>query len=131
MKIIKKHLLPLVKALSFDMTLKEGRIARDFRKQMLEFYSEMDKDRVALAEKYCKKTEDGKSEFTEEGNFKFEQEGLDVFVKEVNELIEETVEIQGDEKVLLELLEKTEAKVSPDDIVLIDKAIEDIKAGMV
>lgn len=127
MKITKKFLLPVIKALSFDMTLKEGRIARDFRKQMAERYNELDADRIALAEKFCNKDEEGKSEMTPEGNFKFDKENLDTFLKEVNELTAEVIEIDGDQDVLVGLLEKTEAKLSPEDITLVDDFIASLE----
>ena len=77
--------------------------------------------RMNLIKKYGEKDENGELVTDDKGNCKIENENIDEFTKELNELIETTVEINAN-KIKMDLLEDID--FTPSDMAMLEPFID-------
>lgn len=102
------------------LNLAESRRRDVYLKPVLTALETFYKDRNTIFEKFCTKKEDGTPDIHEE-KYSFPPESLDELNKEIEVLLNETVEIPGDVK---DLLEKSEYKPKIGEAEQIDELLK-------
>lgn len=108
MQVEKKHLEIFFQALKGTegvLSLKESRIRDAFMKPLGEATETFYKERTAIYEQFCDKTEDGKPDITD-NKYHFKQEVLEEVNKELLTLANETVDLNPHPEIK-EIMEKT------------------------
>lgn len=129
MKLKKKHLeLTITLIDKTELSLADSRIRDRSIKALLEQYKTFTEEKGKVLEKFCDKDEEEKPITTalENGSvqYTFTGEGaLDNVTKEINTLLEEEVDIEGDNTKIKEFIEATNYKPKVGEMELIDEIL--------
>lgn len=128
MLIKKEYLLSLIKALQYDTTPQKFRAKRKVLEPLEKFYLQLEEDRINICTNLCDKKEDGTPALNEEGNFTFtDKERAEQFIKEINELTNETVDIESTKEELEHFVfDLSTIKLTDEENILLAKAIENL-----
>lgn len=111
------------------VSLKDARIRDAFMKPLATQVDQMVKDRSAIYESYCRKTEDGEPD-TKDGQYHFDADDLEKANKELQEFGEETIEAEYPWGVtaekLKELMEASHYKPRYGEAEIIDELIKSL-----
>jgi hypothetical protein len=124
MQITKRELEPIflaVKGTEGVLSLKDARVRDSFMKPLTEALMSFEKERNAVYDQFCIKTEDGQPDLSD-GSYHFDKGEIEKVNEELKTLIAEPVELTPPAG-LKEILERSEYKPRVGEVEIIDSFI--------